>query len=95
MKITHQDVRHVAALARLELEEGEIEQLAEDMSSILSYIKKLDELDTETVEPTSHVVAMSTPFREDSLSCESQPDKWLSNAPHRKDNFFVVPSIIE
>ena len=95
MKISRAEVEKVATLARLELSEDEVEHLTEDLSSILSYIAKLEELDTGDVEPTSHVVAMKTPYRADVVTNEPSTDDALANAPQRDDNYFVVPSIIE
>jgi aspartyl-tRNA(Asn)/glutamyl-tRNA(Gln) amidotransferase subunit C len=95
MKISRAEVEKVATLARLELSEEEVEHLTEDLSSILSYIAKLEELDTSDVEPTSHVVAMKTPYREDIVTNEPSTDDALANAPQHDNNYFVVPSIIE
>lgn len=95
MKISDDDVRHVAKLARLDLAEGEVQSLGADLNRILDYVDKLNELDTDAVEPTSHVVNIPSPFREDDLSCESRPEDAVANAPRRDGHFFVVPSIIE
>jgi len=95
MKLSEADVRHVAALARLDLSEAEVERLQDDLSSILSYIDKLGELDTSDVEPTSHVVSMKTPYRDDEVTSTPAPADAVANAPESEDNFFVVPSIIE
>ncbi len=95
MKLSKDEVRHVAALARLQLSDGEVDQLADEMGAILGYAEKLGELDTDQVEPTSHVVSMDTPFREDHATREPDPERTLANAPKREGNFFVVPSIIE
>ena len=65
MKITIKEVEHVARLARLELTEEEKEQMRAQLDSILSYIEKLNELDTSAVDPTSHVLPMKNVFRED------------------------------
>jgi aspartyl-tRNA(Asn)/glutamyl-tRNA(Gln) amidotransferase subunit C len=95
MKLSPAEVRHVAVLARLELAEEEVETLCSDLSSILSYIEKLSELDTDEVEPTSHVVSMKTPYREDEVTNSPSTEDALANAPQREGTFFVVPSIIE
>jgi len=95
VKLSREEVVHVAALARLDLSEHELATLPEDLSSILTYVEKLGELDTKGVEPTSHVVAMETPFREDAVTNEPNPEAALANAPRRDGNFFVVPAIIE
>ena len=95
VKLSREEIVHVAALARLDLSEHELATLPEDLSSILTYVEKLAELDTKDVPPTSHVVAMETPFREDEVTNGADPDAALANAPRRDDNFFVVPAIIE
>ena len=95
MKLSEAEVRQVASLARLHLRDDEVTSLAHDMSAILSYIEKLDELDTEGVEPTSHVVSMRTPFRDDEVVNEPRPDEAVANAPAADGTFFAVPSIIE
>ncbi len=95
MKITLEETRHVAKLAALELSDSEVEQLAKDLSAILSYVDKLSELDTDLVEPTSHAVAMKPLWREDEVTNGEAVEDALANAPRREDGFFVVPSIIE
>ncbi len=95
MELTPDEVRHVAVLARLDLSEDEINSLGNELSSILTYIEKLEELDTSEVEPTSHVVSMKTPFRKDEVTNSPSVEDALANAPQSEDDFFVVPSIIE
>jgi len=95
MKLSRDEVLHVAALARLELSEQEIESLRQDLSSILTYVEKLSKLDTSAVPPTSHVVAMEAPYRDDEVTNAPDPEAALANAPRRDGNFFVVPAIIE
>ena len=95
MELSEAEVRHVAALARLQLSDDEVKSLAKDMSQILGYVAKLDELDTDGVEPTSHVVNMSAPYREDTVTRTPSPEDALANAPKSENNHFVVPSIIE
>ena len=89
------EIRRVGALARLRLGEEEVARLSDDLGRILGYIDKLGELDTSSVEPTSHVVAMSTPYREDAVTTGGNPDAAIANAPRRDDHYFVVPRIIE
>jgi aspartyl-tRNA(Asn)/glutamyl-tRNA(Gln) amidotransferase subunit C len=95
MELSEAEVRHVAALARLDLSEEEVQSLAKDMNQILGYVAKLAELDTTDVEPTTHVVGMSTPYRDDEVTCTPSPKDALANAPKAENNHFVVPSIIE
>ncbi len=95
MKITKDDVLHVAELARLKFEEDEIELFTEQLGNILGYIEKLSELDTDGVDATSQVLEITTPLREDEVKNCLTVDEVLKNAPETQDNFFVVPKVIE
>jgi aspartyl-tRNA(Asn)/glutamyl-tRNA(Gln) amidotransferase subunit C len=95
MKITMQEVEHVARLARLELTAEEKERMRAQLDSILSYIDTLNELDTTAVEPTSHVLPMTNVFREDEVTPSLPQEEVLANAPDRSDLFFRVPRILE
>ena len=89
------DVEHIAHLARLRLSQEEKEKFGAQLSSILTYVEKLNELDTSGVEPTSHVLAMANVLREDALRPSLPTDEALLNAPDRTDDFYRVPKIIE
>ncbi|HWR20630.1 MAG TPA: Asp-tRNA(Asn)/Glu-tRNA(Gln) amidotransferase subunit GatC [Verrucomicrobiae bacterium] len=95
MKITLKEVEHVARLARLELTTEEKERMRAQIDSILSYIDKLNELDTSAVEPTSHVLPMTNVFREDEVMPSLSQEEVLVNAPDRHELFFRVPRILE
>jgi aspartyl-tRNA(Asn)/glutamyl-tRNA(Gln) amidotransferase subunit C len=95
MKISREQVRHVAALARLELSPKEEERIAGELESILGYVDKLNELDVSNVEPTSHVFDVGMAFREDEVCNRPAVDELLENAPDRWQDFFRVPKIIE
>lgn len=95
MKISKEDVKKVAELARLEFNEAQTEKFTEQLGNILEYIEKLNELDTDDVEPTSHVLDISTPLREDKVQKLLTIDEVLQNAPESEDDFFVVPQVIE
>lgn len=95
MKIFLSEVAHIAKLARLHLSEEEMEKFSFQLSSILSYMEKLNELDTSDIEPTSHVIPLKNIFREDTVIPSLSPEDALRNAPERAENFFVVPRIIE
>lgn len=90
-----QEVEHVARLARLELSEPEKERMRAQLDSILSYIDKLNELDTSAVEATSHVLPLTNVFREDEVRPSLSQEESLANAPDRHDLFFRVPKILE
>ncbi len=94
MPVTLKDVEHIAALARLELSDEEKEQFTHQLNQILTYVEKLKELDTTTVEPLSHVVDLSNRFREDRVEPGLTPEEALRNAPSRTDNYFKVPKVI-
>jgi len=93
MEISRAEVEHIADLARLELGEGEIEQLQSDLSKILEYVALLDELDTTDVPPTAHVVGKGDLLREDEVSPSFPTEDVLSNAPHAQDGYFRVHAI--
>jgi len=94
-KISLEQVRHVARLARLELTAVEEERLQADLSAILDHVAQLDELDTSAVEPTAQVGEPGTPFRDDVVTNRPAPEDILANAPAREGTLFKVPKIIE
>ena len=95
MNITKEDVERVALLARLELSSEEKELFAEQLDKIFHHIEKLNQLDTEKVEPLAHAVDIVNAFREDRVVNRPSTDSLLANAPAREENFFKVPKIIE
>ncbi|GAV23910.1 Asp-tRNA(Asn)/Glu-tRNA(Gln) amidotransferase subunit GatC [Carboxydothermus pertinax] len=94
MTISIKDVEHVAMLARLELSEEEKEMYTKQLNDILKYAEQLQELDTENVKPTAHVLPIKNVFRDDTVHQHMDPEKALLNAPEREENFFKVPKII-
>ncbi|MBI4528082.1 MAG: Asp-tRNA(Asn)/Glu-tRNA(Gln) amidotransferase subunit GatC [Deltaproteobacteria bacterium] len=95
MKITREEVKNVAALARLEFTPEEEELLTEQLDQILQYMDQLNRLDTANVEPLAHVIDIVNAFRDDVIKHEPCPDLLLKNAPEREGNFLRVPKIIE
>jgi len=95
MGLTREDVKHVATLARMELTSEEEEQLTLQLDKILHYIEKLDQLDTENVEPLAHMGDIVNAFREDRVINRPATDALLTNAPDKEQNFIKVPKIIE
>jgi len=95
MKISKQEVEHVAKLARLEITETEKEAFSQQLSAILTYVEKLNQLKTEGVEPTATVLGQTNVFREDKARPSLPVEKALANAPEQAGGFFVVPKIIE
>ena len=94
-KITLEQVRHVARLARLRLSPDEEERVRADMDEMLAYVEKLNELDTNDIAPTAQVGEAGTPMREDEVTNQPAADAMLANAPSRERNYFKVPKIIE
>lgn len=94
MKISKEEVQYVANLARLELTPTEAEEMAGQLDRILSYVDKLNELDTSQVEPTTHAISITNAFREDDLCQSLGQEKSLANGPHQNGESFVVPRII-
>ncbi len=95
MKITRQEVEHVAKLARLELTEQEADTFTGQLDAILAYVDKLKELNTDGIIPTAHAVPMENAFREDLVQTSIGVDNALANAPARAESFFRVPKVIE
>jgi aspartyl-tRNA(Asn)/glutamyl-tRNA(Gln) amidotransferase subunit C len=88
-------IEHLSRLARLSLTEEEKSRYGNQLDNILQYVEKLNELDTEGIEPTSHVISISNVMREDTLRPSLDRDDALMNAPDRTDAFYRVPKIIE
>lgn len=95
MKISVQEVEHVAKLARLELSEQESGRLTDQLSNILTYVEKLNELDTKGVEPTAHVLDIRNVMREDAPAASLTQERALANAPEKASGHYKVPKIIE
>ena len=89
------EVKKVAKLARLAISDEEARSLQKDLSAILGYVQKLDELKTDEVEPTSHAVDLPTKFRPDEIKESIDTELALKNAPERLGDGFGVPKIIE
>lgn len=92
--ISKEEVKHIAELAHLKLAEEEVELLSEQLSDILDYINKLNELDTEGVVPTAYTIPMNNVLREDKVESSMERDRVLSNAPDKDEQQFKVPRII-
>jgi len=94
VKISKEEVLHVANLARLDIDEPSIELFAEQIGKVLEYVDTLNRVETTDVEPTSHAISLSNAFREDKVQPALDRDTALSNAPVVEDGFFLVPKIV-
>ena len=91
MQITDETIDYVGILAKLELSPEEKEQAKKDMTNMLDYVGKLNELDTEGVEPMSHTFSVHNVFREDVVTNGDDSENMLANAPEKKDGAYKVP----
>jgi len=94
MGITKEDIIYVANLARLEVDEKDIETFAGQLGEVLEYVNTLNRVDTEGVPPTSHAISLTNAFREDVPSGHLDRDEALSNAPEKEDGSFLVPKVV-
>lgn len=95
LRISREEIEHIALLARLYLSEEEKALFGSQLSSILDYMEKLNGLDTKDIEPTSHVLSLSNVARDDIPGHSISVDDALMNAPDHTDKFYRVPKIIE
>jgi len=95
MEIDDAGVRKIAALARLALSEEELAEQRDGLQRILAYVKRLDELDTDTTPPTTHVLDMHQPLREDVVGATLTRAETLDNAPRQDGESFVVPQVVQ
>ncbi len=93
--ITDETIEYVGILAKLELSMEEKEEAKKDMGRMLDYIDKLNELDTGSVEPMSHVFSMNNVFRQDVVTNGDDREDMLKNAPEQKEGAFKVPRTVE
>ncbi len=93
--LTDETIEYVSILAKLELSDEEKQQAKTDMGRMLDYIDKLNELDTEGVEPMSHIFPYANVFREDVVTNGDERDAVLANAPGVKDGMFRVPKTVD
>jgi aspartyl-tRNA(Asn)/glutamyl-tRNA(Gln) amidotransferase subunit C len=93
-RISPDEVREIAVLARLRLGEEEIARMTQDLDAILGYVAALRELDTGAVEPMTHAVPFDCPLRPDQVGPPLPLEDALANAPRREGNFFQVPRIV-
>jgi len=94
MKITAEEVMHVARLSRLRIDPEAVDKLSRQVADILNYVDTLGQVDTADVPPTSHAIALTNAFREDRVHDHLPPKEALANAPASEDQSFVVPKVI-
>ena len=95
MSIDKDTVKHIAKLARISLDEKKINSLSKDLSSIIEFIEKLNELNTEKTAPLTSIINASLQARKDEVLEGKIRDQILKNSPEKNEEFFVVPKVIE
>ena len=95
MSIDKDTVKHIAKLARISLDEKKINSLSKDLSSIMEFIEKLNELNTEKIVPLTSIINTSLRTRKDEVSDGKIRDQILKNTPEKNEEFFVVPKVID
>lgn len=95
MKLTHEQVLHIAELAKLALTEEETTLFAEQLSQILDYFEVLNQLDTATLPPTAQAIYRRNVMRSDKVAASLSSTEALANAPRRQDDYFKVKPILE
>lgn len=93
-KITPEVVRHIGKLARIELDDPQVEMLGRQLGDILSYVDKLQALNTDGVAPMAHAVEIHNVLADDAPGQSLTADEALANAPARDNDFFMVPKVL-
>lgn len=95
MKLTHEEVKHIALLARLGLTEEEVARAQEQLANILENFQVLQEVDTSSVWPTANPLALSNVTRKDEVKPSLGPDEILANAPEKEEGCFKIKAVLE
>ena len=95
MSIDAATVKRIGRLARIRVEENEVEKYQGELNAILGFVEQLNEVNVEGVEAMTSVTPMQLPRREDKITDGGYPDKIVKNAPLIEDNFFMVPKVVE
>ena len=95
MSIDKDTVKHISKLARISLNEKKLDSLSKDLTSIMKFIEKLNELNTEKTSPLTSIINASLKSRKDKVNDGKIRDQILKNSPENNDEFFVVPKVIE
>ena len=95
MSIDKNTVKHISKLARISLDDEKIDSLSKDLSSIIKFIEKLNELKTDETKPLTSIINSSLKLRKDEIKDGKIRDQILKNSPEKNEEFFVVPKVIE
>ena len=95
MTIDLKTIKHISKLSRISVDDAKANKLAEDLNSIFDFIEKLNELNTDNIEPLTSVVETKLKFRKDEIKSKDIRDEILKNSPDENEDFFVVPRVVE
>jgi len=95
MSIDKNTVKHISKLARISLDDEKIDSLSKDLSSIIKFIEKLNELKTDKTKPLTSIINSSLKLRKDEIKDGKIRDQILKNSPEKNEEFFVVPKVID
>jgi aspartyl-tRNA(Asn)/glutamyl-tRNA(Gln) amidotransferase subunit C len=95
MSVDQATVRRIAHLARIAVEDDEVERLGGELNAILAFVEELSSVDVDGVEPLTSVLPMQMKKRRDVVTDGGVADEVLANAPEREDHYFVVPKVVE
>ena len=95
MSIDKDKIKHISKLARISVDEKKIDDLTKDLSSIFNFIEKLNELNTDQIEPLSSILNEPLRSRKDEINDGKIREEILENSPEKNEEFFVVPKVIE
>jgi len=95
MSINKEEISKIAHLARIKVSQTEADQVEKKLNGILALIEKMQEVDTESIEPMSHALNITQPLREDEVTEKDIRDKSFPLAPHTESSLFIVPQVIE
>ena len=95
MTIDLKTIKHISKLSRISVDDEKAKKLAGDMNSIFDFIKKLNELNTDNVEPLTSVAETTLKLRLDEVKSDNIRDQILKNSPEENEDFFVVPRVVE
>lgn len=95
MSVDHDTVKRIAGLARIAVDEKDVDTYKDELNVILGFVAQLDEVDVEGVEPMTSVIPMTQRVRDDVVTMGGHADRIVKNAPLTEDDFFMVPKVIE
>ena len=95
MTIDLKTIKHISKLSRISVDDAKADKLAGDLNSIFDFIEKLNELNTDNVEPLTSVAETILKLRADEVKSENIRDQILKNSPEENEDFFVVPRVVE